>query len=193
MTRRSFGRSVRNALAFAVLTIAAVRAPAAEPPAPAALSAEYQLKAAYLFKLPQFVEWPAGAFADAQAPFVIGILGEDPFGVYLDDFVRDEKMDTHPIVVRRFRRGEEARGCHVLYIGRSEGAALEKIFAQLRRQPTLTVGDLDEFARLGGMIHLVVEDGRIHFSINADAAKAAGLDISSKLLRLATIVPPPKR
>ena len=146
---------------------------------------EYQVKAVFLFNLAQFVQWPAKAFPDPGAPLVIGILGDDPFGGYLDETLRGEKVNNRPLVLQRFRRVAEIRGCHVLFVSRSESDKLEQIFGALHGRGILTVGDSDDFISRGGMIRLVTEKGKIRIRVNMEAVKAANLAISSKLLRLA--------
>ena len=152
-------------------------------------SPEYQLKAVFLFNFAQFVEWPASAFPGPDAPLVIGILGEDPFGPYLDETVRGEKVNDRPLVVRRFRSVEEISTCHILFISGREMGRLRGILDSLRGRSILTVGDVEGFATRGGMIRFITDQNRIRFRINLDAAKAADLTISSKLLRAAQIVP----
>ncbi len=173
-------RSARWFLALALLSAAGTRA--------AVPSAEYQLKAIFLFNFAQFVEWPSRAVAGELAPFVIGVLGDDPFGAYLDETVRGERIANHPIVVRRYRRAEEVTGCHVLFISRSEIAQMGQIVAGFKGQSILTVGDVDDFNRLGGIVRFVTEQGKIRLRIDVQAAQSAGLKISSKLLRSAMIV-----
>jgi hypothetical protein len=149
---------------------------------------EYQVKGLLLFHFAQFVEWPARAFRDAEAPLVIGVLGDDPFGAFLDDPVKGEKIGTRPLVVRRFRRVEDIGECHILFISRSESAQLDQIMTRLKGRSLLTVGDADTFIRKGGVVRFVIENSKIRLHINVEAAKAAELTISSKLLRPATIV-----
>lgn len=150
---------------------------------------EYQVKAVFLFNFTQFVEWPADAFAHASAPLVIGVLGEDPFGAYLDETVRGETVNGRPLIVARYRRIQEIGDCQMLFISRSETERLEQILASLVGKPVLTVGDVEEFARRGGMIDLATVSGKIQLRINLEAAKAARLTMSSKLLRPAKVVP----
>ena len=152
------------------------------------LSAEYQVKAVFLFNFAQFVEWPATAFREPQSPLVIGVLGEDPFGAYLDELVSGEKVTEHPLQVRRYQRVEDIADCHILFIGRMAPGQLERIVAQLKKRSVLTVGDGETFTRQGGMVRFVTESGKIRLRINVEAAKACGLTISSKILRPATIV-----
>src|SRR5690349_7753804 len=83
-------------------------------------SRESDLKAMFLYHLPSFVEWPAAVFAHEESPFVIGVLGDDPFGRALDDLMATAYVGKHPFEIRRFRRAEEANSCHVLFIAGSE-------------------------------------------------------------------------
>ena len=149
---------------------------------------EFQIKAVFLYNFVQFVDWPAGAFAGPQDPLIIGVLGEDPFGTALDDAVAGETVNGRSLVVRRFRRVEDIDRCHVLFISRSENARLGPILTALKGRSILTVGDAEEFTRRGGMIRFVTENNKVRLRINVEAAKAAGLTISSKLLRPAEIV-----
>jgi hypothetical protein len=154
-------------------------------PAP---SLEYQIKAVFLFNFAQFVEWPSRAFPDRGSPLVIGVLGEDPFGAFLDETVRGERVDNRPLIVQRYRRVEEIQTCHVLFISQSEVNRLDQIVSSLKGRDILTVGDVESFARRGGMIRFAQEAKKTRLLINVEAAKAANLTISSKLLRPAEIV-----
>jgi hypothetical protein len=149
---------------------------------------EYQLKAVFLFNFAQFVHWPPETFPTSQTPFVIGVLGDDPFGPSLDEAVRGEQANNHPLVIQRYRRVEDIGDCQVLFISQSESAQLEQIFNRLKGRSILTVGDADEFTRRGGMIRFVTEKNRVRLRVNLEVAKASHLAISSKLLRPAEIV-----
>ncbi len=164
----------------------------AAPETAAPISAEYQVKAVFLFNFAQFVEWPPRAFQKNNAPLVIGVLGEDPFGTYLDDLVRGEKVGERPLLIRRYPHGDEPGDCHILFVCRSETKDLEKILAQLHDRSVLTVSDVDAFTRQGGMVRFVTENGKIRLRINVEASKASHLTISSKILRPGTIVSPGK-
>jgi len=147
-----------------------------------------QVKAVFLFHFSQFVEWPPAAFDEAGSPVVIGILGDDPFGPVLEEVVEGEAVKGRPLVVGRFRRVEDIKTCHILFISASEAGEHEQIFATLAGRSILTVGDADRFAVRGGMVQLRTENNRIRLLINMDAAKASHLTISSQLLRAAEIV-----
>jgi len=169
----------------AVLLSGGLDSPAETVPPP-----EYQLKAVFLFNFAQFIEWPPEAFPDAQTPLVIGVLGEDPFGAYLDETVRGETVNNRPLAVQHYRQVEEIKTCHVLFISRSEAYRLEQILASLKGRNILTVGDAVGFARRGGMIRFLIEQNKIRLRINLGAAKDANLVLSSKLLRPAEIIAP---
>jgi hypothetical protein len=173
--------SARRVLATLLLTLSAVCWPAGVP-------SEYQVKAVFLFNFGQFVEWPNGAFDTPQAPFVIGILGEDPFGSTLDDVVNGESVGGRSLVVRRFRDASEISGCNILFISRAEQDKLGRALSAVRGHSVLTVTDIDGAEKQGAIIVLFNDRNRIRMRINLAAAKASQLVISSKLLRPAEVV-----
>jgi len=151
-------------------------------------SKEYQVKAVFLFNFAQFVDWPPEAFTSVDAPFVIGVLGKDPFGTYLDETVRGEKINGHPFVVKRFQHVSEAGECHILFINPTKGDQLKGVLNHLKVSSVLTVGDAANFTKQGGIVGFFKESNKIRIRINVDAAKNAELEVSSKLLRVAEIV-----
>jgi YfiR/HmsC-like len=172
--------------AFLLLLLAAIA------PASAAGPSEYQVKAVFLFNFAQFVVWPAQAFGAADAPFSICIVGEDPFGAQLDATLRGENVQGHPFAVRRYRSpGDIESSCHILFIGESQLTQLETIVRSLGDRAILTVSDIDRSAERGTMIQFASEHNRLRLRINVAAAKAAGLTISSKLLRPSEIIGAP--
>jgi len=155
-----------------------------------AQSKEYQLKAVFLFNFAQFVEWPPTAFTDTNAPFCIGILGDDPFGEFLDETVRGEKINGHPLLIQRYHNPEEIQNCQILFVSSSEAKQAKQILTGLKEKNVLTVGDAENFSKDGGVIRFVTQQNKIHLRISLEAAKNANLKVSSKLLRLAEIVQP---
>ena len=173
-------------LALCVLLLVGLPAKAATAPT------EYRVKAVFLFNFAQFVEWPADAFTDPGQPFVIGVLGKDPFGAELDAVVNGETVAQRALVVERYRNIEELHHCHILYIARSEIGNLPQILATLAGRSVLTVSDADGDDQAGVMIRLVNRSNRVRLQIDVGAAKAGHLTISSKLLRPAEIVGGPE-
>jgi hypothetical protein len=148
---------------------------------------EYQLKAAFLFNFTRFIDWPADAFTSPSAPFVIGIVGNDPFGNYLDEMVRGEKTGDHPIIVQHYRTAKDISNCQLLYINLQSAESIKEALSNINPHNVLTVSDADKFMKQGGDVRFFEEDNKIKIQINMAAAKASGLEISSKLLRIAKI------
>lgn len=153
-------------------------------------SREYQLKAVFLFNFTQFVEWPATSFSSDQAPMVIGILGADPFGSFLEETVEGEKINGRPLLIRHYTTIEEVEACQLLFINIAEKNKREQVLTGLKGRNILTVSDAPGFMEQGGMIRFFTKKDKINLQVNLEAAKAANLVISSKLLRLVEIFTP---
>jgi YfiR/HmsC-like len=149
---------------------------------------EYQVKAVFLYNFSHFVAWPARESATPMRPFTICVLGADPFERNLDEAVRGERVAERSLLVRRIREPAEAVDCEILFIARSEGNDLDKVLTAVAHRTVLTVSELEGAAQRGVMIQFVNENNKVRLRINDDSARAAGLIVSSKLLRLADIV-----
>ena len=149
---------------------------------------ESQVEAVFVYNFSRFVEWPPQAFAAGDGPFVIGILGSDPFGGRLDEAVHGEQINGHALEIRRFRNVSEIGNCQILFIDRSQGSEIKNILNSLDHRSILTVSALEDSTKYGVMVQFATENNRVRLRINVDSAKAAGLTISSKLLRPAEIV-----
>jgi len=148
---------------------------------------EYKVKAAFLYNFTKFVEWPDSAFRDPSAPFVVAVLGDDPFGDALD-VLKGKTAQGRPIVVRRAASLDALGRFHLLFVATSEKSRLESVLPAAEAMHALTVGDAPGFRSQGGVIQLVRDGDRIGFEVNPDASRRAGLKISSKLLGLARAV-----
>jgi hypothetical protein len=149
---------------------------------------EYELKAAMLYNLTRFVEWPPSASHDPQAPIQLCILGRDPFGSTLASIVLKQTVNGRPVLIRHSQNDAGIRACHLLYISSSERNTVIQILAILKGSSVLTVGEMTQFAAHGGMIQFSLEERQVRFDINLDAVARAGLKISSRLLVLARII-----
>lgn len=148
---------------------------------------EYRIKAAFIYNFARFTRWPAGSFSDREAPLDICIYGDDPFDGALDA-VAGDTIRGRKVAVRRIAAIESSNGCHLLFISDSEAERLTDILAALTDRPVLTVGDMPNFTRAGGIINLKTnEEDKLRFEINTGIAKLSGLKFSSKLLSLAEI------
>jgi hypothetical protein len=154
-------------------------------------SSEYLIKAGFIYNFAKLVEWPATAFAQPESPIVIGILGDDPFGSTLDRIVADKKINGRGFAVKRLkwtRELKDLRDCNILFVSSSEKEHLDSVVEAMKWLPVLTIGDTPGFARRGGIMNFTLEDNKIRFEVNVEAAKHADLTISSRLLTLARIV-----
>ena len=159
---------------------------------------EYEIKAAYLYNFGLYVQWPNSPAQGTDENIAIGVLGKDPFGPHLDRIAEAKTIEGKKIVVYRFKSMDQYRPCHILYVaartveGEKEERPEDRLAAVLRKTrgaPVLLVGDTEGFAQKGVMINFYIEENRVKFEMNPDAAKRAGLQISSKLLKLGKIVP----
>lgn len=165
-----------------------------------------KVKAAYLFNFLQFAEWPESAFAGPESPIVVCFVGD---AVSYDQFVAlvsDERIRGRAVQVRRTRYPlppsplepvspgrielfrSELRQAHMMFVAGTEHSRLAFILDAVRPSPTLTVSDIGGFAESGGMLELVLEEGRIIFEANPGAIESSQVRVSSKVLRLARIV-----
>lgn len=155
----------------------------------AQVSREYQLKAVFLYNFAQFTEWPTNAFADDHAPIVIGILGNDPFGHTLEETVKGETIQGHSLVIEHYHRADEIKTCHILFISQSENRYMDQIMKSLKGRPILTVADTDGRPTADVIIRFTVENNKVHFRINQEAAMQSHLVLSSRLLRVGNATP----
>jgi hypothetical protein len=190
-TTRDLGpwRVARGLYALLLLVVFAIGAPAGAD-SRARRTAEYDLKGAFLFNFTQFVDWPSDAFAARDSPFTIAIVGDDPFGLGLDEMVANELAHDRKIVVRRYKAVEELDDCQLLFVGISEPGPLGHALSVVAHRRVLTVGETRAFTARSGMITFELSQRRLRLKINVAEARAAGLTISSKLLRQAEIVGP---
>jgi hypothetical protein len=157
---------------------------------PLRAESEYDVKAAFLFKFTKFVEWPATAFSGPEAPFVIGIVGYDPFEGGLDRLIEGNTTGNRRLEVRHINATDAAalRACQMIFVGAQEQRRLPGILAAVQSRPVLVVGESEGFASAGGMFGFALRESRIGIEINSAAARQARLKISSQLLNLAKLV-----
>jgi hypothetical protein len=147
---------------------------------------EYQVKTAYLYNFAHFVAWPPSA--ENKDTFAICVLGQDPFGSTLDNTLAGEVIDSRKAAAKRISEPKDATSCNVLFISSSEESRLGATLAALDGAPVLTVSDIPKFSQRGGMIQFVLDGNKVRFEVNLTAAQTAGLNLSSQLLKVATVV-----
>ncbi len=150
---------------------------------------EYNVKAVYLYSFGRYVSWPEDVFASSQSAFIIGVLGDNPFGTALQQIARTKSVHGRSIELRQFAPGDDCAGCHVLFIPNTVSLETqEEVLRQLRDQPVLLVGEQHGFALRGGVVCFTIPKDTVRFQINVEAAQSCRLSIDGKLLSLAEIV-----
>jgi len=172
--------SVFAALALSLWTALPVGAASADA---RESSSEYEVKAAFLFNFAKFVKWP-----ERGAPSItVCVLAEDAVERTIEKTIGGKTLRDKPVVVKRPADLDD-NDCQILFISDSRRAELARILRSVDGASVLTVGETDSFAERGGIINFRTDNDRIRFEINPEAAQNAGLEISSQLLKLATIV-----
>jgi hypothetical protein len=148
---------------------------------------EYQVKAFFLYNFARYVEWPTETFKTANDPIVICILGQNPFGGSLQQAVAGKVLGARPFVVRQISETPPSSSCHILFVNSSERKRFRSMAGRLRGSALLSVGETPGFTADGGVINFKLENGKVRFEIDLEAAGRERLRISSKLLSLAQI------
>jgi len=149
---------------------------------------EYRVKAAFLYHFAQLIEWPADPPGDPANSFLVCTLGSDPFRGDLETIIGGKLIGKRAITIRHLKQTEGIASCQIVFISRGEGPHLPGILSALASDPVLTVGEAEAFVQEGGTIRIFLEDNKIRFDINLDAANHSGLQVSSRLLLLAKTV-----
>jgi hypothetical protein len=145
---------------------------------------ENQVKSAYLYNFGKFVDWPAKATSVGEF-FPICALGDDNFGSTLETTIAGESINGKKVLVKRVAKPQDAVSCRILFISSSQQSRVKEILAELDNTSVLTVSDMPEFTRLGGMIQFVVQANKVRFEVNLTSAERTGLTLSSELLKVA--------
>jgi len=179
-------QAVLRVVLIASLLTAGVRASAQNADSE---SSEYLIKAGFIYNFGKLVEWPGSAFPQSTAPIVIGVLGNDNFAATLEHVVDGKKIDARQFVIKRLRWGKDfSCSCHILFIASAESVHADEAVQAVKGASVLTIAEMPGFARRGGIINFTLEDSKVRFEVNVDAAHQVGLNISSRLLSLAKIV-----
>ena len=147
-------------------------------------SNEYEVKAAFLFNFAKYVQWPAERFTGDDAPIIVGVVGASPGGSAIEQAMNGKTANGRPLQIRRFPTARAVTSCHILFVSASQSDDLRQILAAAGPS-SLTVGETDRFAQMGGIITFTVVGSKVRFDINQTDAKKGGLKISAKLLSLA--------
>ena len=145
---------------------------------------ESQIKAMFVYNFLKFVEWPVDASASPKDPFVVLIIGDGPTADATESFLESKMIGDRPLVVRRTQSDPSFTGVQAAFVVERDGKRLHRILGAATAAGVLTIGEGDDFATLGGVIGLLVENRKVRFDVDTSAAQSAGLRVSSKLLAL---------
>jgi len=148
---------------------------------------EYDIKAAFLFNFAKFTNWPPDKAGETDSLFNICILGENPFKDLLNHAAEHNKIKGLDVIVREIQSLDSLGRCQILFVALSQNNHYREIVDSLDNNSIMTIGESKEFTDCGGIINFFVKENNVRFRINVNAAAKAGLDISSKLLRLAEL------
>jgi YfiR/HmsC-like len=146
-----------------------------------------QVKVTFIYNFSRFIEWPDGTFVDSKNSLTVCALGNNPFGGALES-IRGKNVEGRKIEIKHLANSSKMDACQILFISSSERGHLREILESAKRSRILTIGEMSQFTQDGGIVALAMRNDRIHFSVNLDAADETGVKISSRVLKLATIV-----
>jgi len=149
---------------------------------------EYQVKAVFWYNFTKFTTWPQSVLASGQSPLRMCILGDDPFRGEMELAVKSATSQEHPIEIKYIKTLGTVKDCHTLFISRSEHEHLPSILSQLKQAPILTVSDIKDFAKQGGMIEFYHEENKVRFMVELNVLLGSGLKAHAQLLKISKIV-----
>lgn len=145
------------------------------------------VKAGFLYNFAKFAEWPSDVLPPG-APLVLCVIEDVGVTAALEETATRRTVEGHPVVVRKVEADGPVRTCHLLYVDRPDPKTASALIARLSGASVLSVGGQDGFAQLGGVAHLFVDNDRMRFAVNVEAAQRQRVKLSSRLLSLAVIV-----
>lgn len=152
-------------------------------------ASETKLKLAYLINFAKLVEWPVDTFDSPISPILMSIFNEDAFRELISA-VDGELAQGRPIQFVSYAEAKNKKNCHIVYLNISDSFDLKNELAHFKGQPTLTVGESEEFIRFGGMINFITKNKKLTFQFNLNSAQVSRLVISSRLIKLGEVKQP---
>lgn len=143
---------------------------------------EFKVKAGYLLNIPKFADWPSSA--SGHPSFKVCVIGETPLHEVLET-MKGQRIKNHPVAIQKIQEITQADGCHVLFIAVSERYRLQRLLPEAHRLGIMTISDMRDFSKQGGMVSLVSVNNRITYDLNLVSARSAAISLSSQILKLA--------
>jgi len=177
--KRTFSLAISIVLALCVLSTAIPFSSQGAAPQ------EYQVKAIYISNMAKFTQWPDGSLTGSGDQFNLYIIGEYRFGSAFGSLV-GQLIHGRPLSVKQLKEWEDIPSdCRVLFIGIPDKGEMKRALENIEGRPILTISDETGFTTAGGIIELFTAGSKVRFRVNQTAAEMVGLNISSKLLKLA--------
>lgn len=148
---------------------------------------EIQVKAAFLYRFCGYTVWPAQQFASADAPIVVGVVGQQSVVDEIDRVLAGKSIGGRIFTIHKVDEHSELRNIHMLYFNQSSNLGLESFGAHLRTAPILIVTEKRSLPALS-IINFVMHDSYVRFEISRTRAGEVGLELSSQLLSVAVAV-----
>jgi hypothetical protein len=152
-----------------------------------AFADEYEVKAALIYKITKFVSWPDHALSEGQATFNICILGNDPFSGSLET-IKSRKTQGRLVSIERYNLSSEIKNCQIVYINETKRGFLKTILKDVHNASVLSISDMKNFAKEGGIIEISYQNNALKFIININSAQQARIKIAAPLLELSEII-----
>lgn len=179
------GRSAAALVSRLVFIFAAAAAACGVMAGEEPVSLEQRVKAAFLYQFASYVEWPTRAFAQADTPVTMAVMGAETLAAELKQLVTGRTVGGRLVAVKQVRPGDSLAGVHVLFIGGAESGRLSQLAQGPKPRPMLTVTESEGALSQGSMINFVIVDRRVRFEVGLDSAEKSGLRLSSRLLAVA--------
>ncbi len=181
------GNILHHLICIIVLSTAAQFLPSI-PVSETQIELEAKVKAAYINNFTRFIYWKSEESGNDKEPIIIGVYGNDIIGDILTDYSKKQSCGQSVIIKKFKKKISEVGNCHLLFISHSEQQQLSLVLKELEGTNVLTVSDIPNFAKQGGMIGFYLEQNRIKIEINLNETNKAGLRVSAKLLEVARII-----
>jgi hypothetical protein len=180
--------AARRAMLRGLIAGAALLAGAPVLAQPAGAALERSVKAAFIYKFLAYTEYPAGAFADAAAPMVIGVAGSEDMAAEVARIAAGRSVNNRPVLVRQLRDNESAAGVHLLFAAGSDSARAARVLRQASAGPMLLVTECGNGLQIGSVINFKIVEERVRFDVSLEAADKNNIKLSSRLLTVANHV-----
>jgi hypothetical protein len=146
---------------------------------------EQEVKATFLYKFGNYIDWPEGTFGRADEPLTIGVIGAAEVAADLQEITRDKTIQGRAVIVRTFQPSDRLEEAQILFIGRAEQGRLDTVLAAIRGKPVVTVTEVADPALGSGIINFVIDQNKVRFDIALDNADDSNIKISARLLGVA--------